>query len=181
MSDDITPTTPTPDTGTSGANPNTPTSSQNAGGSLLGSNDTSGNQSSGQSSTTSAWINEKGEFTEGWLDKLPEEFKEGKQILSRFKEFPDVLKSLISAQKLLGKKADAVLIPGNDAPPEEKAEFLKKLGLPDSPDSYPTKPAELPEGFQSAEQTLENGFLDMIVHRKDLKQRIGDLLKLFGN
>ncbi len=38
---------------------------------------------------------------------------------------------------------------------------------------------ELPEGFQSAEQTLENGFLDMIVHRKDLKQRIGDLLMLF--
>lgn len=40
---------------------------------------------------------------------------------------------------------------------------------------------ELPEGFQSAEQTLENGFLDMIVHRKDLKQRIGDLLMLFRN
>lgn len=40
---------------------------------------------------------------------------------------------------------------------------------------------ELPEGFQSAEQTLENGFLDMIVHRKDLKQRIGDLLMLFKN
>ncbi len=40
---------------------------------------------------------------------------------------------------------------------------------------------ELPEGFQSAEQTLENGFLDMIVHRKDLKKRIGDLLMLFKN
>ena len=40
---------------------------------------------------------------------------------------------------------------------------------------------ELPDGFQSAEQTLENGFLDMIVHRKDLKHRIGDLLMLFKN
>ncbi len=37
---------------------------------------------------------------------------------------------------------------------------------------------DLPEGFQTAEFLLEKGFLDFIVHRKDLKNRIGDLLRL---
>jgi acetyl-CoA carboxylase carboxyl transferase subunit beta len=39
----------------------------------------------------------------------------------------------------------------------------------------------LPEGFQSAESTLECGFIDMIVKRADLKRVIGDLLKMHGS
>jgi len=35
---------------------------------------------------------------------------------------------------------------------------------------------ELPEGFQRAEFLLEHGFLDMIVHRRDLKGQISQLL-----
>lgn len=38
---------------------------------------------------------------------------------------------------------------------------------------------DLPEGFQTAEYLLEHGFLDFIVHRKDLKNTIGDLLAYF--
>lgn len=38
---------------------------------------------------------------------------------------------------------------------------------------------DLPEGFQTAEFLLENGFLDFIVDRKDLRDTIGDLLQLF--
>ncbi len=37
---------------------------------------------------------------------------------------------------------------------------------------------DLPEGFQSAEFLLEHGFLDFIVDRKDLKQRLSDLLSI---
>lgn len=40
---------------------------------------------------------------------------------------------------------------------------------------------DLPEGFQNAEFLMEHGFLDFIVHRKDLKERISDLLLLFSN
>ena len=36
---------------------------------------------------------------------------------------------------------------------------------------------ELPEGFQKAESVLENGFLDLIIERKDLKDRVSTLLK----
>jgi acetyl-CoA carboxylase carboxyl transferase subunit beta len=39
---------------------------------------------------------------------------------------------------------------------------------------------DLPEGFQTSEFVLEHGFLDMIVSRKDLKDRISALLVLFA-
>jgi acetyl-CoA carboxylase carboxyl transferase subunit beta len=38
---------------------------------------------------------------------------------------------------------------------------------------------DLPSGFQSAEFVLEHGFLDYIVSRKELKQKIGLSLKMF--
>lgn len=38
---------------------------------------------------------------------------------------------------------------------------------------------DLPEGFQRSEFLLEHGFLDFIVHRKELKQKLADLLVLF--
>jgi acetyl-CoA carboxylase, carboxyl transferase, beta subunit len=38
---------------------------------------------------------------------------------------------------------------------------------------------DLPEGFQTAEYLLENGFVDLIVNRKDLKETMGDLLSFF--
>ncbi len=38
---------------------------------------------------------------------------------------------------------------------------------------------DLPEGFQRAEFLLEHGFLDVIVHRKELKQKLGEILAYF--
>jgi len=38
---------------------------------------------------------------------------------------------------------------------------------------------DLPEGFQSSEFLLEHGFLDFIVPRNELKERLSDLLELF--
>lgn len=40
---------------------------------------------------------------------------------------------------------------------------------------------DLPEGFQRSEFLLEHGFLDFIVHRKELKERLTSLLLLFKN
>lgn len=37
---------------------------------------------------------------------------------------------------------------------------------------------DLPEGFQSAEFVLDHGFLDFIVDRRELKQRLTDLIKM---
>jgi len=40
---------------------------------------------------------------------------------------------------------------------------------------------DLPEGFQRSEFLLEHGFLDFIINRKQLKERLGNLLVLFKN
>lgn len=40
---------------------------------------------------------------------------------------------------------------------------------------------ELPEGFQTSEFLLEHGFLDFIVDRRDLKNKLDLLIKLFSN
>lgn len=37
---------------------------------------------------------------------------------------------------------------------------------------------DLPEGFQSAEFLLEHGFLDLIVDRKELKQKVAEILEM---
>ncbi|KAA3641223.1 MAG: acetyl-CoA carboxylase carboxyltransferase subunit beta [Bacteroidetes bacterium] len=39
---------------------------------------------------------------------------------------------------------------------------------------------DLPEGFQTSEFLLEHGFLDFIIDRKELKERVSDLLALFA-
>ncbi len=38
---------------------------------------------------------------------------------------------------------------------------------------------DLPDGFQTSEFLLEHGFLDFIVERKDLKQKLADILGIF--
>ena len=38
---------------------------------------------------------------------------------------------------------------------------------------------DLPEGFQSSEFLLEHGFLDFIVDRKDLREKVYDLMEMF--
>jgi acetyl-CoA carboxylase carboxyl transferase subunit beta len=40
---------------------------------------------------------------------------------------------------------------------------------------------DLPKGFQTAEFVLEHGFLDLIVHRKDLKNKLSQILEFFRN
>jgi len=39
---------------------------------------------------------------------------------------------------------------------------------------------DLPPGFQSAEFVMEKGFLDFIVHRKDMKQKISQVFRLLA-
>jgi acetyl-CoA carboxylase carboxyl transferase subunit beta len=37
---------------------------------------------------------------------------------------------------------------------------------------------KLPEGFQKAEYLLDHGMIDMVVHRRDLKKKLGDILHI---
>ena len=40
---------------------------------------------------------------------------------------------------------------------------------------------DLPKGFQTSEFVLEHGFLDKIVNRREIKAKVGQLLKMFKN
>jgi acetyl-CoA carboxylase carboxyl transferase subunit beta len=40
---------------------------------------------------------------------------------------------------------------------------------------------DLPEGFQRSEFLLEHGFLDFIIDRKSLKEKLSELVLLFRN
>lgn len=40
---------------------------------------------------------------------------------------------------------------------------------------------DLPKGFQRAEFLVEKGFVDMVVHRKDMKETVSKILSLFAN
>jgi acetyl-CoA carboxylase carboxyl transferase subunit beta len=39
---------------------------------------------------------------------------------------------------------------------------------------------KLPDGFQTAEFLLEHGMLDMIVHRRNMRDTIGNILDYIG-
>jgi hypothetical protein len=98
-------------------------------------------------SSSPSYLNEKGEFSQGWIDRLPKEFQDNAAQYANFKDLPSLLKSYSHAQKMLGGKANAVQIPGEDATPEERTEFFKKLGVPEDVKDYTIKPANLPEGM----------------------------------
>ncbi len=100
----------------------------------------------GEVSSTS-WIDEDGNFKEGWLDRPAfESVKDHKASLAKFKGTPDLAKSYISLEQRLGKKATEVYIPGPDAKPEEMAAFRAKIGVPETPEAYKIAPEKLPEG-----------------------------------
>jgi len=64
---------------------------------------------------------------------------------------PDVeamAKSYTGLEQLLGKKANAVMVPTDKSTPEEVAAYRKALGVPEKPEEYieRIKPEALPEG-----------------------------------
>lgn len=119
-----------------------------------------GGSNNATSTSSTGYLDSEGNFTEGWLDRL-QGFDDAKQILGQFRDINGVFKTLVSQQRLLGKKADAVLIPNEKSTPEERAEFNKKLGIPDSVDGYKgIRPAKLAEN-SSWDDNVSNVLAEM--------------------
>lgn len=140
--------------------------SASSGNQIATSNGTSGLLQEGGSSATpnsTGYLDTEGKFTEGWLDRL-KGFDDSKQILGQFKDIDGVFKTLVSQQRLLGKKAEAVIVPNEKSTPEERAEFNKRMGLPETPDPYfQIKPANLPQDSEWNEGTAKE--LGQIAHK----------------
>lgn len=101
---------------------------------------------SAQTSPPRGYVGEDGNFSDGWLDRLPGELDPAKQTLAKYRGLPELAKSHFELQQLLGKKSSAVNIPGEKSTPEEVAAFRKAVGVPETADGYNLKPEKLPDG-----------------------------------
>lgn len=94
--------------------------------------------------------NEKGEFVEGWQDKLPTEYDPHRATLANYRSFDKVAEALVESKRAAMAKTEGMIrLPGKDAKPEEIAEYRKALGIPEKPEDYGLKaPEKLPEGTE---------------------------------
>lgn len=88
-------------------------------------------------------------------DWRPESLR-GEKALEKYKSPEDAFKALVDAQKLIGKKADPLAAPGEEATQEERDAFTAKLrelrGVPTpekAAEAYAiVPPADAPEGYE---------------------------------
>lgn len=104
-------------------------------------------------------------FVETWRDGLDESMR-GEKCLEGIKSFPDLVKSVVNAQHTIGKKG--VIIPGEDATPEETNAYHVAIGRPEKASDYKFDKAELPKGMV-ADEKMEGVFRD-IAHTHGLNQ-----------
>ena len=96
------------------------------------------------STLSTGWVNPDGTFGDKWLDALPDDAKDYKDTLSKYKSVPDMAKALANANALIGKKLG---VPNEKSSPEEVAAFRRAMGVPDSLEEYKFAPDSLPEGM----------------------------------
>lgn len=73
---------------------------------------------------------------EPWYKSFQDADARGFAEVRGWKSPEDTVKSFQNLEKLLGSKANAVMIPGEGATDEERAAFFEKIGRPGSPDNY---------------------------------------------
>ena len=66
-------------------------------------------------------------------DQIPEDFEGREGFLEKFKDVPALAKSYKELQKSLGS---SVRVPAPEASQEERSEFFRRLGTPESADGY---------------------------------------------
>lgn len=106
-----------------------------------------------QPTTEGYFASDGSKFNDGWLDRLPQDFVSPddssafKTHAAKYKTPLDVIKSDFHKEKLLGRKAQAVLIPNEKSTPEEISAYRKAAGVPETADGYKLKPDSIPDGL----------------------------------
>lgn len=99
--------------------------------------------------TTSPLVNATGELRDGWRDTLPEEIRSEK-VFDRVSNFEGIMKSLASAEKMVG--LDKVAVPNEASSDEVRDAFHRAGGRPDTVADYNfVKPEDFPEELWSSE------------------------------
>lgn len=87
-----------------------------------------------------------------WRTQIPPEFAQ-EPSLTAIKTLPDLVKSYVSAQKLVG--ADKIAKPQANWTEQQWGDFYKGLGRPDAPDGYTFKGDKLPAGVTLAPEKVK--------------------------
>jgi hypothetical protein len=120
-----------------------------------------GNPAPTPTSPTAPFFGSDGNFVDGWADKLPDGFLPVEDLpafkihASKYKSPLDAIKSDFHKEKMLGRKAQSVVVPGEKSTPEEIAAFRTALGVPETPDGYKLKPELLPEGMTWNDESVK--------------------------
>jgi hypothetical protein len=85
-----------------------------------------------------------------WRASLPPEIRDAPSV-AKFNDVGALAKSYLEAEKKIGQKG--VIVPGENATPEEQAAFRAALGVPDAPDAYGLK---APEGIPAEVWSEDN-------------------------
>jgi len=107
----------------------------------------------GSGSAGVSYFGADGNFIDGWADKLPDGFLSADDLpafkvhAAKYKSPLDAIKSDFHKEKMLGRKAQSVVVPGEKSTPEEIAAFRTALGVPETPEGYKLKPESIPEGM----------------------------------
>jgi hypothetical protein len=94
------------------------------------------------------WIGQDGNFSDGWLDRLPPDLADAKPTLGKYRSLAELSKAHYSLQQTLGKKATAIQPLSEKSTPEEVANYRKVMGIPETPDGYKLNEMQLPEGME---------------------------------
>jgi len=93
---------------------------------------------------------DKGNLKDGWFEQF-EEIKDNPSM-KNFKSLEGLAKSLINANKMVGKK----LAPGEFVSDEHKKEFYQSLGVPEKAEDYGlTKPEGHPEDMPYSQEQVD--------------------------
>ena len=99
----------------------------------------------------SAMIGDGGALAENWREGLPEAIR-GEKCLDSIKTIGTLAQSYVHAQHSIG--GNKVVIPGENATPEEWNAFYKACGRPDAEEGYKHDTVKLPEGISLDETQL---------------------------
>ncbi len=113
------------------------------------------------------------EESPSWVDVLPDEAKTDPNI-TKYKTPDEFYKGYKNTVELVGRKG--VIIPKDDAPPEEQAKFLTALGRPEKPEGYKFEPIKDVAPELGWDNNSDAG-LAKLFHERGLPQKTANVLR----
>ena len=90
----------------------------------------------------------KGPVKREWIERLPEHLR-GHKTLEKFADGEDLMANLAKSYvELEGKLGKSLVIPDENAAPEERAKYFARLGRPETPEKYQVAPGTLDAQFE---------------------------------